>query len=101
RKPNALGSKGRTCPGAPVSKQCDARKGKKPYQAQRPESSITSEVCRQYFKYPFTHRWNAARAGLASWLLVDPDQGGLDSDSVFVVVPRLVGDDAYLFGDKG
>ena len=34
-------------------------------------------------------------------MLVDPDQEGLDSDSAFVVVPRLVGNDTYLFGDKG
>ena len=100
-KPNSPESNGMIWPARTITKQCDSRKGAKPYQQVRPESSLTAEICRQYFKYPFTHRWNAARAGLASWLLVDPNQEGLDSDSVFVVVPRLIGNDAYVLGDKG
>ncbi|MEJ7731550.1 MAG: hypothetical protein WKG00_20345 [Polyangiaceae bacterium] len=100
-KPNSPESNGMIWPARTITKQCDSRKAAKPYQQARPESTLSAEVCRQYFKYPFTHRWNATRAGLASWMLLDPTQGGLDSDSVFVVVPRLLGDETYVLGDKG
>lgn len=34
-----------------------------------PENIITDEVCADYFKNPFRRRWQAARSGLATWLL--------------------------------
>jgi hypothetical protein len=100
-KPNSPESNGMIWPARTIAKQCDSRKAAKPYQSARPESSLSSTFCKQYFKYPFTHRWNAARAGLAAWILVDPTQGGLDSNSSFLLIPRLVGDDTYVLGDKG
>ena len=100
-KPNSPESNGMIWPARTIAKQCDARKDAKPYQQVRPESGMSVDFCRQYFKYPFTHRWNAARAGLAAWILVDPMQGGLDSNSSFLMVPRLIGDDNYVLGDKG
>ena len=58
-------------------------------------------VCQRYFNNPFTSRWNAARAGLATWVLVDPNANGLDSNSQYTVIPRNIEDDTYLWGDKG
>jgi len=99
-KPNSPESNGMIWFSRTVAKQCDARASAPPYQQLRPESSSPA-VCKQYFAYPFTSRWNAARAGLATWVLVDPNAGGLDSNSTFTVIPKYAGDDTYLFGDKG
>jgi hypothetical protein len=100
-KPNSPESNGMIWVGRSIARQCDSRKGAEPYQHVREESSFGDDICHRYFKYPFTTRWNAARAGLATWVLVDPDLGGLDSNSQFTVIPRNESDDNYLFGDKG
>jgi len=100
-KPNSPESNGMIWFGRSVTRQCDARVAAVPYQQARPESSVSDEVCQRYFRYPFTSRWNAARAGLATWVLVDPASSGLDSNSQYTVIPRNVDDDAYLWGDKG
>jgi hypothetical protein len=102
-KPNSPESNGMIWFGRTIARQCDSRASAKPYQQARPESTISDAACQRYYKYPFTSRWNAARAGLASWVLVDPDGGSLDSNDPYTVFPRYVDDDDgnYLFGDRG
>ncbi len=101
-KPNSPESNGMIWFSRTMAKQCDARASAPPYQKARTESAnVTDADCQRYYKYPFTERWNAARAGLASWVLVDPYGDALDSNSTFTVFPRWIGDETYLFGDKG
>jgi hypothetical protein len=98
-KPNSPESNGMIWFSRTIARQCDARPSATPYEQARPESSVPADVCKAYYKYPFNSRWNAARAGLASWVLVDPNAGGLDSNSNFTVVPHSVENEQYLFGD--
>ena len=100
-KPNSPESNGMIWMSRTIAKQCDSRQSAAPYQQVREQSSLTDAVCKRYFHYPFTSRWNAARAGLATWVLVDPTQAGLDSNSQFTIIPRNHDDDSYIFGDKG
>jgi hypothetical protein len=100
-KPNSPESNGMIWMARTIARQCDSRSSAAPYQQARPESNLPADFCKAYFKYPFTYRWNAARAGLASWILVDPTQGGLDSNSSFQIVPRFVSDPNYVLGDRG
>lgn len=100
-KPNSPESNGMIWLGRSIARQCDSRKSAAPYQTARGESAVSDEVCQRYFKYPFTERWNAARAGLATWVLTDPDASGLDSNSQFTVYPRSAEDPDYVFGDVG
>ena len=99
-KPNSPESNGMIWFARTIARQCDARDSAQVYRQARPESTVSNETCLTYFKYPFTSRWNAARAGLATWVLVDPNAGGLDSNSTFIVIPRSSADEKYLFGDK-
>jgi len=99
-KPNSPESNGMIWFARTIARQCDARDTAQLYRQARPESTVSNETCLTYFKYPFTSRWNAARAGLATWVLVDPNAGGLDSNSTFIVIPRSAEDENYLFGDK-
>jgi hypothetical protein len=98
-KPNSPESNGMIWFSRSLVRQCDARPTATPYQTARPETNIGDAACQRYFKYPFTERWNAARAGLATWVLVDPANGGLDSNSQYTVIPRHETRDDYLFGD--
>lgn len=66
---------------------------------------IDSETCAQYFKNPFYSRWNAAKAGLATWMLYPveySDKFSNDSGQLVVIYPhRLVSADAlkpFAFG---
>lgn len=101
-KPNSPESNGMIWFGRTIARQC-FDKGDQ-YAEVGSKSSLSDEHCKQYFKYPFNSRWNAARAGLASWVLIDPNGGGLDSNSNFTVVPRTLGSDpakGSVFGDFG
>jgi hypothetical protein len=39
--------------------------------AKAKDAKLKDTDCANYFRYPFFNRWNAARAGLAAWLLRD------------------------------
>lgn len=42
-----------------------------PVKAKAGSHVVTDKLCEQYFSQPFLHRYNAARAALAGWLLYD------------------------------
>lgn len=48
-----------------------ARYCKSPTQATGVDKDITDEDCKDYFTAPFLSRYNAARSGLAAWLIYD------------------------------
>lgn len=48
-----------------------ARFCKSPTQANGMDKDITDEDCKDYFTAPFLSRYNAARSGLAAWLIYD------------------------------
>jgi hypothetical protein len=100
-KPNSPESNGMIWFSRTMAKQCDSRAAAEPYRTARTESSVSDAECERYYRYPFTSRWNAARAGLATWVLVDPNAPGLDSNSTFTVFPRSRVAEDYLFGDLG
>lgn len=92
-KPNSPESNGMIWFSQMMTTQC------KGYGTPQGSSTVTAEQCQQYFAHPFTQRFNAARAGLAAWVLVDPTNAG-DSNSNYTIVPRAQGDESYFFGDK-
>lgn len=100
-KPNSPESNAMIWVSRTITRQCDSKKGAAPYQQVSAGSNLPVDACREYFKYPFASRWNAARAGLAAWILVDPARDGLDSNQMFTVIPRSVADEGYVFGDIG
>lgn len=103
-KPNSPESNGMLWISRTISKQCDSRLSAEQYSETRPDSILSDAVCQRYYRYPFTTRWNAARAGLATWVLVDPDVQGLDSNSQFNLIPRYMNEEEgenYIFGDRG
>lgn len=60
------------------------------------DNIITDEVCSDYFKNPFRRRWQAARSGLATWLLRNSKydrQFADDNSSPLVVLPHLINQD--------
>lgn len=99
-KPNSPESNGMIWIAQTITNQCLANT-EAPYAGVNAQSTISPEVCRTYFSYPFNSRFNGARAGLAAWVLIDPTAEGLDSQSSMTIVPRAVSDETYLFGDKG
>jgi hypothetical protein len=96
-KPNSPESNGMLWLARTIGRQCSTSS----YAKAQPSSTLPDAACRHYYQHPFTSRWNAARAGLASWTLIDPNQPGLDSNSSFTVVPRAVTDAEHVFGDLG
>ena len=59
--------------------------------AQGKPTMVDDEVCRSYFERPFSTRWNAARAGLATWMLYDKkhsEKFADDSHQQVVVYPH-------------
>jgi hypothetical protein len=57
---------------------------------------VTDDVCEDYFKNPFRRRWQAARAGLASWMMhaKDYDPQFKDDYSGIVIWPHRLTDEA-------
>ena len=48
-------------------------------------------ICEKYFKEPFKYRWSAARAGLATWIMHDPQYNSIfdESNANVTVMPHL------------
>ncbi len=97
-KPNSPESNGMIWFAQTMTTQCLAD-AQAPYSRVNNGSNLTPDDCRRYFQFPFTSRFNAARAGLASWVLVDPNGEGLSSDAQYTVSPHAVTDPSYVFGD--
>jgi len=101
-KPNSPESNGMIWFSRTMARQCTVSSSA-PYQTARggayTNDRVDDAACQRYFQYPFTSRYNAARAAMASWTLYDPNAGGLGSSSSFMVYPRSVDDPTYIFGD--
>jgi hypothetical protein len=72
--------------------------------AAKPDAGVTDADCKRYYTRPFKSRWDAGRAGLAAYLLAQPqfraqiaDQNGTE----MTVVASATVQDGYRFGDKG
>lgn len=51
------------------------------------EVKVQDQDCENYFRRPFSSRWNAARAGLAAWLTYDPgNESSFRNDSSMVAI---------------
>ncbi|MBP9112171.1 MAG: hypothetical protein KBF88_05145 [Polyangiaceae bacterium] len=96
-KPNSPEANGMIWFSRTMASQCETKTV--PYGSPTKSAIISPEECRRYVQHPFSSRWNAARAGLAAWVLVDPMNPGLDSNSTTVMSPRAVDNAKYLFGD--
>lgn len=72
-KPNSPESNGMIWYSTSIANQCQT-----PTRAKSSAKGITDAECKAYFSKPFANRWNAARAGLATWLFRDTKH-----DSVF------------------
>ena len=68
-----------------------ARFCKTPTQSTGIDKDIDDEACKQYFTAPFLSRYNAARSGLASWLLYDNKYAEAfdDAQAVTFVLPKF------------
>lgn len=58
---------------------------------------VTDDVCTDYFKNPFRRRWQAARSGLATWLLHSENHNAEfadDASSPIVVWPHRIKNEA-------
>ncbi len=62
-KPNSPESNGMIWYSSSITGQCQS-----PTTAKTGAKGISDEMCATYFKSPFLSRWNAARAGLATWI---------------------------------
>jgi len=56
---------------------------------------VNDDACADYFKNPFRRRWQAARSGLATWILHDKSSDDIfsNSGSMVVVWPHHITDD--------
>lgn len=101
-KPNSPESNGMIWFSRTMARQCSTSEST-PYQKARggdyENDRVDDAACQRYFKYPFASRYNAARAGMGSWTLYDPNASGLGSSSSFMVFPKSVADPTYIFGD--
>lgn len=72
-KPNSPESNGMIWYANHIASNCantgKARDPENPSGITNPGNRVTDEVCEDYFKNPFRRRWQAARSGLATWLL--------------------------------
>lgn len=102
-KPNSPESNGMIWFSRTMTRQCTAS-ASTPYQKARggdyTNDRVDDAACQHYFQYPFTSRYNSARAAMASWMLYDPNASGLGSSSSFMVFPKSVEDPTDIFGDK-
>jgi hypothetical protein len=102
-KPNSPESNGMIWFSRTMTRQCTASKSN-PYQTARggayTNDRVDDAACQRYFRFPFTSRYNSARAAMASWTLYDPNASGLGSSSSFMVFPKSVEDPNYIFGDR-
>jgi hypothetical protein len=97
-KPNSPEGNGMIWFAKSAALQCQSRTKAKP------GMTFKDEDCERYFKYPFRMRFSAARAGLASWLLQsEADENAMkgNSSTYYTIVQNFVGDQNYMFGDKG
>ncbi len=72
-KPNSPESNGMIWYANHIASGCSstktARDPENPSGITNPGNRVTNETCDDYFRHPFRRRWQAARSGLATWLL--------------------------------
>lgn len=97
-KPNSPEGNGMIWFARSVAAQCESRVKAKP------GMTMTDADCRRYFEEPFKSRYSAARSGLAAWMLHTfvHETDMADTQAMpFSIVQHYVGDNKYVFGDKG
>lgn len=72
-KPNSPESNGMIWYANHIASNCaSTQKANKPDSSEvitNPNNKITDDVCKDYFRNPFRRRWQAARSGLATWMM--------------------------------
>jgi hypothetical protein len=83
-KPNSPESNGMIWYSSSVTGHCKGTDSAK-------DDKLSSDDCRTYFRKPFQARWNAARAGLATWLFRDKsvDTTFASEGAMVTIVPNL------------
>lgn len=79
-KPNSPEANGMIWYATSIAKQCATTTQARPQIADA-TVKVTDAECESYFRNPFRSRWNAARAGLASWLFRDRKHDGVFSET--------------------
>lgn len=83
-KPYSPESNGMIWRATHMAKWCDGLSKAKP--AKTGEQLVTDADCADYFSKPFLRRWEAARAGLATWLFYAPAHHEVFSDTQELVM---------------
>jgi len=90
-KPNSPESNGMIWYSSTISNSCVRKDGKMVLKDNVKDKFSDTEICEKYFTTPFTYRWSAARAGLATWLMHDSkhDETFATSTSLVTMIPHF------------
>jgi hypothetical protein len=90
-KPNSPESNGMIWYSSTVTNNCTRNKDGQYVLKKAAEGKVDPASCEQYAKNPFSYRWSAARAGLATWMLRDQKHDSVfssEGQSVYII-PNL------------
>lgn len=90
-KPNSPESNGMIWYSSTIANSCTRNKeGRLVLKDSVKDKFKNQDICNDYFKAPFAHRWTAARAGLATWLFNsrETDRIFADSSANVTVIPN-------------
>lgn len=90
-KPNSPESNGMIWYSSTVTNNCTRNKEGKYVLKAAAQGKVDPASCEQYARNPFSYRWSAARAGLATWMLRDKKHDATfaaEGESVFII-PNL------------
>ena len=90
-KPNSPESNGMIWYSSTIANSCLRKDGKMILKENVKDKFPDQNICEKYFASPFSYRWSAARAGLATWLMHDPkhDKTFSNSASLVTMIPHF------------
>lgn len=90
-KPNSPESNGMIWFSTSIANSCVRKEGKLVLNDTMKDKFTDPDICEKYFTSPFSYRWSAARAGLATWLLHDSKYNDIfaNQKSNLTIVPHL------------